>query len=161
MNNNSSNGISMFFYFAIPAVLAVAAIWWLAFGEGLHYFERELSQEKRHAEIVGASPLPKESLKLETHVSRECPLVIDRAEIDGSELYVYIHNAGSANIEYAKLFANLLAPDGTVVASGGGYIAISFNGPEIMRPGMKAELRGSIPTDPRGVILRLEMIGDH
>jgi hypothetical protein len=45
-------GVSTFFYWSIPAVLALAAIWWLAFGEGLHMFNRQLAQEKRSAVAV-------------------------------------------------------------------------------------------------------------
>lgn len=83
MDQVEIKGLSQFFYFAIPAVLALAAIWWLVFGQGLHYFRRELSQEKRHSEIVGAIVLPKAPMNIKISDSRDAAVRVDRAEIEG------------------------------------------------------------------------------
>lgn len=156
MDEIKISGVSQFFLFAIPAVLALAALWWLAFGEGLHYFRRALSQEKRRAEVVGAVSLPREPIKIEIKNSRENPVVIDRAEVDGGELYVYVTNRGRATVKWMQLRWALKAPDGTIVASKD-WLLESYGGPAELASGERAELHIKIKADPRAVVLELTL----
>lgn len=153
-------GISTFFYFAIPAVLAVAAIWWLAFGQGLHYFLRAVSQEKRHAEIVGAAIPPQDPLQIRISDPRDAPVRVDRAEIDGGDLYIYYKNFGRSRAGSIRYTWKLIAPDGTVVKSQQGYPSIYGEGhsPDELDPGERAELHLKIDSDPRAVILDIRMV---
>jgi len=153
------SGVSQFFYFAIPAVLALAAIWWLSFGQGLHYFRRALSQEKRHAEIVGAAVLPKAAMKIKIVDARDAAVRIDRAEIDGGDLWVYYKNVGHSRASDIGLTWRLIAPDGTVVKAHSGYVMIysENNAPDSLEPGERGEAHYDIPSDPRAVTLELAM----
>jgi len=156
---NADRGIGTFFLFAIPAVLGLAAIWWLVFGQELHYFSRALSQEKRHAEIVGASPLPKEVMKIVLKNQRDSPLRIERAEIDGGDLWVYYKNDGNGTLEYIRLKWELIAPDGTIVKAQDGYVEVysENDAPGSLEPTQKGEAHYKIPSDPRAVSLVLRM----
>lgn len=153
-------GFSTFMLFAIPAVLALAAIWWLAFGEGLHYFTRELDQEKRHAIAVGAEVLPKEPIQVKIHTERNASLTVTKAEIDGDKLWAYVSNQGQSTIQYGRLWWNLIAPDGTVVNGGAWYI-ISLGGPQFIRPGQTAEINTTIKGDPRAVAIEVGVEGER
>lgn len=159
MTDINVRGISTFFLFAIPAVLALAALWWLAFGQGLHYFRRALSQEKRHAEIVGAVVLPKEPLKITISDRRDAAVRIDRAEIDGGDLWIYYKNFGSSTSSSIQFTWKLYAPDGTVVKSQWGYASIHGydNAPDQLDPGERGELHLKIPPDARAVRIDLRM----
>jgi len=152
-------GLSTFFYFAIPAVLAIAAIWWLAFGEGLHYFRRTLSQEKRHAEIVGAAILPKEPLKIHLTEGRGQVLRIERAEIDGDDLWIYYRNTGNSSVQLIRYRWKLIAPDGTVVKSEDNYVSIHSENkaPDALDAGERGEAHIKIESDPRAVTLDLSL----
>lgn len=159
MTDVNIRGVSTFFLFAIPAVLALGALWWLAFGEGLHYFRRELSQEKRHAEAVGAGVLPKNPIEIKIIENRVASVRVDRAEIDGGDLWVYYKNFGQSRKEYIRYQWRLIAPDGTIVQSQEGYPSIysKTSSPDSLMPGQRAEMRLKITADPRAVILEIEM----
>lgn len=158
-NEIEITGVSQFFFFAIPAVLALAGIWWLAFGEGVHYFRRALSQEKRHAEIVGAAVLPKAPIKITLSDRRDAAVKIDRAEIDGGDLWIYYRNLGQSRVTYIQFTWRLIAPDGTVIKADDGYIEISSNNsaPGSLEPGERGEARLKIESDPRAVTLDVRM----
>lgn len=153
------SGVSQFFYFAIPAILALAAIWWLAFGEGLHYFRRALSQEKRHAEIVGAVILPKGPIKITLSDSRDAAVRVDRAEIDGGDLWIYYKNFGQQRATSIQFTWRLIAPDGTVIKADDGYIEISAenSAPGSLEPGERGEAQLKIKSDPRAITLDIRM----
>lgn len=152
-------GLSAFFYFAIPAVLAIAALWWLAFAGELHMLSRTLSQEKRSAVAVGAADLPKEPIKLQIEQRRNSPLSIDRAEIDGRDLWVYYRNVSKSPITYIQLPVRQIAPDGTVVSAYGSYVSVysENNAPDTLDGGQRGEAHYRINLDPRTVILEIRM----
>lgn len=153
------DGVSQFFYAAIPAVLALAAIWWLAFGQGLHYFRRALSQEKRHAEIVGAAILPKTPLKIRISDTRDAAVQIDRAEIDGGDLWIYYKNTGDFKKGSIRFTWKQISPDGTVVSSLSGFADVygENRAADSLDPGERGELHLKIEPDPRAVILDIRM----
>lgn len=153
-------GISQFFYFAIPAVLVLAAIWWLAFGEGLHYFKRALSQEKRHAEIVGVTKPLKEAVKIVISDTRDAAVRIDRAEIDGGDLWIYYKNFGDSRVDFIEFTYKLISPDGTVVKQESSYIAAlawRSKAPGSLDPGERGEAHLKIAADPRAETLNVRM----
>lgn len=151
-------GLSTFFYFAIPLVLAVAAVWWLMFADGLHIFLRTVSQEKRHAEIVGATTLPKAPIKIVIDDYRDAPIVVARAEIDGSDLWIYYKNVGQSTVSGIEYNWRLIAPDGTVIKAQSSYISVyARNAPDSLNPGERGEAKLSIPSDPRAVTLQVGM----
>jgi hypothetical protein len=146
-------GLSTAALFTIPALLAVAAILWLSFGEEIHVFNRSVSQEKRHAEAVGAATLPTAPYSIVIkNKPRECR-VIDRAEIDGTDLWVYWHKncsgtefrEGSDTIRWS-----LVSPNNTIIASGFEYTHVD---PAI---GQQAEFHTEIRADPRAVAIELK-----
>lgn len=145
MENVNINGLSQFFWFAIPAVLALAAIMWLTFGQGMHYFRRALSQEKRHAEVVGASPLPKVALEIELANARDSAIRINKAEIDGDDLWIYVENSGHSKVDFVEYEWRLSAPDGTIVKSDRHFIP----GSTTLEAGEKREIKAQIASDPR------------
>jgi hypothetical protein len=137
-------GVSKFFLFAIPAVLALAAIGWLAFVTGVVDFSRTVSQEARHAEAVGAAPLPKKAIEVVLKNKRGECRVVDKAEVDGSDIWVYWHNACGGSTENTTVEWRGLAPDGTVVASGWHYTDTE------LAAGDKAEFHfNRVSIDPR------------
>lgn len=158
MRMNNGFGISTFFYFAIPAVLAIAALWWLAFGEGIHYFTRALSQEQRAAEWVGAKVKPRAPLKIEIDTAPDAQVKIDRANFDGGDLWIYYSSEGGA--EFIKCNWKEYAPDGTIVASKERiYPTVDGEGqsPDSLGPGERAELHLKVLSDPRAVSIKIWM----
>jgi hypothetical protein len=153
------SGVSQFFFYAIPAVLALAALWWLAFAEGAHSFRRLLSQEKRHAEIVGAAKLPKAPMKITVKNSRDESLEIDRAEIDGKDLWIYYKNVGPGSVRAIQLEWRLIAPDGTVLKAEKGHVSIysENDAPDALDAGERGEAKYKLPSDPRAVSLDLRL----
>lgn len=144
-------GVSTFFYFAIPAVLALAAIWWLAFGEGLHSFNRQVSQEDRAAQAVGAAPLPKAAINVVIKNKHADCHVIDKAVLDGGDLWIYWHNACSEPVKDSTIAWSSIAPDGTMIKSGWDYTHQDLDG------GQKAEYHFSeVDADPRTVTLEVK-----
>lgn len=146
-------GLSEYFYFLIPAALGLTALYWLWFCEGAHKFRRLLSQEKRHAEIVGARPLPKKSLQIDIESKRDSRVVIDRAEIDGHDIWVYCTNVSGGDLTYVKVAWKLVAPDGTIVAQN--YHFINTANP--LGSGERIEKKLWCATDPRASTLKLSV----
>lgn len=155
MQNRS--GFNALAYAAIPAALAIGALYWLAFGKGLHYFGRELSQEQRAASWVGAMVAPKEPVKIEALNAPDAVVRIDRLQFDGGDLWIYYSASGEAT--FIRYFWKQYAPDGTVVTAGDGYPSIQGEGqsPDDLRAGEKAELHLKIKTDPRTVRMTVWM----
>jgi hypothetical protein len=160
MARPDGKGVSTFFYFAIPAVLALAALWWLAFGQGLHFFVRQISQEQRAATAVGADPLPKESMKITISDPRDAAVRVEKVEIDGGDLWVYYKNFGATRASYIKLLWRLVGPDGTVLKSREGYVDIYSRNSAAgsLEPGERGEAQFKIPSDPRSVRLDVRMV---
>jgi hypothetical protein len=152
-------GVSTFFLFAIPAVLALAAVWWLAFGQGLHYFKRELSQEQRSAEAVGASALPAEPLKIVITDEKDAAVRVDRVEIDGKRVWLYYKNFGQSRVsDFIEVSWRLRAIDGTVIKSKSTYAnLIDYDAPGGLGAGERAEAKFDIVSDPRAVVFEIGM----
>jgi len=152
-------GISTFSLFAIPAVLGLAAIYWLTFVRGAHRFGKEVSQENRRNVYVGAKVLPKEPIKLEPKNIESEPLQIDTIDLDGDYALVRFHNSGHRPIHYAQVLYKGYAPDGTVVAHDSNYV---ISGDETIDPGEKMEWRSKyFKDDPRVVRVVFTMTGSN
>lgn len=141
------SGFSQLAYFAIPAVLGLAAIYWLAFGQGLHYFRRELSQESRHNIVVGAKILPKSPIDIQFSGKRDGTIKITRAEIDGGDVWVWYQNVGQSRAIFIDISWSLLSPDGTVIKQYKNY-ASSYYGAQELDAGEKGEFHFPITSDP-------------
>jgi hypothetical protein len=136
---------------AVFVVLGSAAVYWLVFAEGLHSFRRDLRQESRHAEVVGAKPLPDAPVVVEIIHKRQYCAAIDRAEIDGDDLTIWWHNGCKVSLTFLALVVKGKAPDGTVVAGSSDYVLVG----EITEPGETREFREKIAADPRVVKLQI------
>lgn len=135
----------------IPILLALAASCWLFFVSDLHIFRRTIQQENRHAEIVGAKPLPVAPIIIEIKHPKQYCASVDRAEIDGTDLWIYWHNGCRAPFSFVKLIVKARAPDGTIVASIDPYVVAG----EEIEPGEAREFHSAIPADPRAVTLQI------
>lgn len=158
MDEIKLTGISTLALWAIPLVLALGAIYWLVFIRGAHGFSRELSQERRHNEIVGAKVLPKSAIEIKIKNRADNPIQITRAEIDGGELWVWYQNDGQSRKEFIQIRWGLVSPDGTVIKQGYRY-AGSVYGAEELDPGEKGEAHVEIKSDPRADRLQVEVGG--
>lgn len=154
------SGVSHAFYFAILWILAMAAIAWLSFYMSLHYFRRELAQERRRAEAVGADPLPQEKINIKIVNPRDGSIRVTKVEIDGGDVFVYYKNVTQQRVEWIKFAWKLMAPDGTVIKSYSSYAGLSFTGGSAeLDPGQSAELKIKIDADPRGATFEIRMEG--
>lgn len=142
------------------ALLGVGSIYWLTFAHGTHDFRRQLSQESRHAEVVGARPLPKAPIKITIRLHRNSPIVIDRIERDGDDTFVYYRNVTDSAHDYIKIMFMQHAPDGTIIGSSGGYASIYGDGPDHLEAGEKAEAHFNFKADPRTVELVVNCTAD-
>jgi len=149
-------GLSTFFFFAIPAVLGLAAVYWLAFGKDLHYFRREMSQEDRHNEVVGAKILPKNAIDIQFFNKPDDVIAITRAEIDGGEVWVWYQNVGQFRATFIEFHWSLVSPDGTVIKQDDNYAAV-YRGAGELDPGEKGEVHFPIISDPRAKTLKLRV----
>lgn len=141
-------GISALALAAIPAALAVGATGWLGFTITLRGFQLEIQQEHRRAIYVGASEAPKVPMKIVA--DHAGPIMVDRADLDGEELVVYLKNSGHRSAKFIQLKWSLIAPDGTVIGSEARYVSNNDLG-----AGERVEVRRQVPEDRRAVVLRL------
>lgn len=140
------------------ALLGRGLYGWLALGEEAHSFKRQISQEDRHAEIVGAKPLPKAAIEIVIQKTKRDCIQIDRAEIDGEATWVYWHNqCGGTRQAFIKIQYKLQAPDGTVIARNYEFAASGSS----LEAGEKGELKLRVPADPRAVKLVISTDYDH
>lgn len=130
-------GKAMVLWGAIPLTLGLAAGVSLGFTMGSHAFSKELSQEERRAIYVGAQHRTKSTLKVV--LPNEGPAKVDRVDMDGSVAAVYFHNAGDEECRGIKANAQLVSPDGTLLASQDGYSSL-MGGPDKLSPGEKGEV---------------------
>lgn len=154
-------GFSTLALFFIPAALGIAAIIWFGFYVNAHYFKREMEQEKRHAEIVGAAVIPNKPIETKINNRRNATVIIDRLEIDGSEGWIYYKNIGRSKASFIEITVNAMAPDGTIVGVVQGYADGPFHGAIDLGPDQRAEGRFTIPTDPRTSVLEAEIEWDN
>lgn len=147
--NAGQRRIGTFFLYAIPLVLGVGASVWLGVYIGVHDFRRELSQEERRSEYVGASVRPKEKLKISV-VPYDCTH-ITKANIDGKDLLLYARNDCHRRLEYNSWHWRLLSPDGVVI--GEGYT--NWQCPTLSSPGVITECNLKIKQDDRAALLEV------
>ena len=143
-------GISALARAASPAALALGASGWLGFVITAHGLERIVAQEKRRAIYVAAEKPPNATLKIEDQSSGA--VRVDRADVDGRTLTVYLRNRSHERQCFQALNWALRAPDGTLIAAGHEYIGDAEGG---LMPGDRAEGVVEIKDDPRAVVLRL------
>jgi hypothetical protein len=145
-------GFSQAAFFLIPVLLGFAALLWLSFGVGCHDFKQQIGLENRRAEAVGASPNPTEPLKIVINNKKGECRVIDKADLDGSELTVYWHRdcIDHVGVPSSTIRWMLLSPDGTIVQSNFNFTHIE---PAV---GQKAEFRMGIETDSRASVLEVK-----
>jgi hypothetical protein len=107
---------------------AVGCVIWLGFFHDAHDFRQQLSQEDRHAELVGAKPLPKAAIVIviDNH-KNEC-VRVDSAEFNGSEIWVYLHNDCRTRRNFIKVSWKAKAPDGTIIESQEHYAGAAESG---------------------------------
>jgi len=123
---------------------------WFELFRDMHVFHHEVSQEARHAEIVGAEPLPKEPVHLVINRKHEGCAVADQAEVDGNKLWIYYHNGCQSTISVGysnvvEIIYKGIAADGTIVSS-----AIRNAHWEVpLEPGQKIEFACDFEDDPR------------
>jgi|SRR5579872_302977 len=128
----------------LPAILAIGALYWLFFVEDSHKYGRELSQEGRRAEAVGAKPLPKSEIKITIKRNSRTCLVVDLAQVDGDQVYVIVRNTCPGFMRYAELHWKSKSPDGTVIAHD--YTNQFGSG---LESGERCEVRARMVQDPR------------
>lgn len=158
--NINIEGVSTFFYFSIPAILALAAVYWLVFTDGFITVRRGLIMDKRHNEIVGARKLPKSTIALVLTNTERSKLKIARAEIYGTNLTVWIRNDGDkpagriiGGYGSINLTWRSISPDGTVIGSDMNCLSYNVN----LLPGQVAEYKTTVPSDRRTERLELEV----
>jgi len=124
---------------------------WLTFFQNAHDFNRQLSIEDRHAEAVGAKPLPEEPVKIQIDNDKDFCLVVDAAEFDGDNIWIRYHMACAQ--DFAALSWKELAPDGTIVKNGYQWI---ISGAKMER-GEKGEWKTEslFELDPRAVTVKV------
>lgn len=145
-------GVSALALAAIPAALAIGASGWLGFTITAHGFQRTLAQEQRRAVYVAAPTPPK--AKMAFDISSRGAVVIERADLDGRDLTVYLRNRSHVHQCFQQVHWALRAPDGTMIGGESKYIGDGEGG---MEPGEKAEGQLHITEDPRAVAIRLSV----
>lgn len=148
-------GLSTFFLWSIPAALGLAAIYWLIFVRGFMEVRRGIVMDSRHNEIVGAKSIPRGAIQMAIVDVKPDGPVIERAEIVGSDLTVWVRNDGQRTvqgvIDAVEVEWKAIAPDGTIVSSGHGYCNFGVS----LKPQQKSECSFSIEADRR--MKRLEV----
>ena len=150
------------FGFAVILFMAIAVggIRWLWLYRGIRHEIRDESQESRHAEIVGAKPLPKAPLVIEIDKgSRSQCMKIDRAEIDGADIWVYFDNDCRESRGFVEILWKGYAPDGTFVIQEAQYATNASND---MDAGERGEFHvNGIKDDPRIVRVKFSIRSQH
>ena len=143
--SRGSRGFGTLMFAAVPGALAGAAILWLTAVTGVIDLTSELRQERRAAERVGIVVLPKTPINVA--VREDSCLKSAGVYLDGDQLTVYAKNKCSHPLEFHSSSAfRLIAPDGTVIRTGGTY----FDG-DVFYAGEKREATLTIPEDERTV----------
>lgn len=124
--------------------LALGCVIWLGFFQDTHEFKRELRQEDRKAEFVGAAERPASKIKVQV-LKRDCT-VITNATLDGEDMTVYARNDCHQQIRYMEYRWQTIAPNGTAIGSG---YTNTANCAIPMMPGKLAECSIKVGTDDR------------
>lgn len=97
--------------------VAIGCSMWLGFFKDAHYFNRDLSQEKRGAEWVGQNPEVPPSKPIEFEIHNHGCLRVDRALVDGDTLTFELTRVCGSADDYAEMHWRAKAGN-TVIASG-------------------------------------------
>ncbi len=103
-----------YLYAVAFSILGLGALLWLSFFMGAHGFGRDLSQEKRHAEIVGAAPLPAKPIKIILSQGTG-NIRFSRVTLTGKEFWIYYFNSGRSGADSHGYEIKWKAPDGTII----------------------------------------------
>lgn len=95
---------------------AVGCAIWFGFFSDLHFFNRKVASEERHAEQVGAKPLPIEPVKVVIRNSPRSCAQLTSAEFDGDTITVGYEVACSER--YMALRWKQRSPNGTLIDNG-------------------------------------------
>jgi hypothetical protein len=136
-------------YFAlIPALLAGAALMWLAFFTGIvdwrqgqNAIAKQATIEGRMDNRVGVNGTLTKPVDL--IITNHTCLKIERAFLDGTSVTMYLHNQCHSSLEYYEWHWKAIAPDGTIIGSN---YANDDSGLDV---GDKAEKTMTMPGDPR------------
>lgn len=116
MNNNENTltrGIGSFFFFAIPAVLAGAALMWLAFYTGVIDWQKTQRVEGRMDNRVGVNG--QLTMPVDLVIGNRSCLKIDRAFLDGDSVTMYLDNQCHTRLDYYEWHWKAVSPDGTTI----------------------------------------------
>ena len=108
------SGVSQFFFAAIPWILGLAALTWLAFFSGWFNFSHYVTVLKRMDNRVGVFRPLKNPVKLT--LKKEGCLHVERGFLDGNTVTMYIKNDCTHPVDYYEWHWKAIAPDGTVIA---------------------------------------------
>jgi hypothetical protein len=116
IEHTEKGGIGIFFFAAIPAVLAGAALMWLAFYTGVIDWTKAQRIEGRMDARVGVhGELTK---PVDLIIRKSGCLQVSRAFLDDGKVTSYTTNACHSEVGYWEMHWTQIAPDGTVIASG-------------------------------------------
>lgn len=143
-------GFSTLAFFAIPAALGMGAVYWLVFAREAVEVRRGIVMDSRHNEVVGAKRLPRGAAEIVIAGGIENGPVIERAEIYGADLTVWVRNDGDKpwGEQYPraiKLVWKAMSPDGTVISADDRYCGYGVP----IDPMQVAEFKFSIRADKR------------
>lgn len=107
-----------FALFLIPLVLGIAASIWLGVYIGTHRFNRELSQEDRAANAVGAEVRPTDKITFDLKKNQKHCAPVTRADLDGKTMRLYATNNCGVELTGMDWWYALVSPDGTILHDG-------------------------------------------
>jgi hypothetical protein len=147
--NSGVRNIGRFFLALIPWAVAIGFMAWLGFWVALHQYRKEVDQERRAAEYVGAKDAPTSKVEIQV-IPIDCTRVV-RAYLNGEDLLLYAENKCNKTIDYMEWHWEGISPDGTLVDSG--YTNVYC--PHPTRPNDKAECRLKVSDDDRIKTMRV------
>lgn len=145
-------GVSFFFYGLVPWALAIGAMGWLVFGEGLKEAVRHDQLEHRRAEAV-AAPDPAHA-PLTVELDQSGFIHLDKVVMDGPDLTINYRNRNGKRACFIKLHAQEIAPNGDSVKDEGDYA-----NPGELAPGEAAQTSWNIGLDWRATLVRVRVDG--
>ena len=143
MNDAEKGGIGWLFFAAIPAVLAGAALMWLAFYTGVIDWKQTQRIEGRMDARVGIRG--ELTAPVDLIIKDKSCLHITKAFLDGGTLTSYVTSACKAPSGYWELRWRAVAPDGTIIASGYNNTAYLTE----LDPGETTEHTDNLPDNER------------
>lgn len=142
------------------SIVAIGCIFWVLFFSNAHFFGRELSQEKRHAAIVGPSTPYTTPIKLTLYEGDSNAIATDSADITGNDFWIYYHNDRKSSVEKVWFELKFLSANGTILARETPTAEASLNSAAgFLEAGDRAEAHLRLETvDPRTASVRIETL---